>query len=175
MQEVFDYYNAHPELKALIRFGINLGTMINQRDAEPLGLTNMFEAQYGYEGLERIAPLKSIMENGIQFHIEGTEPHADRGFPTWYIQKAVTREDAQGRVIAPQEALDRKTAFLALTRWGARFLDAHDEYGSIQEGMMADLVIFNGNLLDVPIAEITNLKPVFTMVGGRIAYEEEGL
>ena len=48
--------------------------MINQRDAEPLGITNVFEAQYGYEGLKRIAPLKSIMDNGIQFHIEGTEP-----------------------------------------------------------------------------------------------------
>ena len=80
VQEVFDYYNAHPELKALIRFGVNLGTMINQRDAEPLGITNVFEAQYGYEGLKRIAPLKSIMDNGIQFHIEGTEPGENRGF-----------------------------------------------------------------------------------------------
>ena len=83
--------------------------------------------------------------------------------------------DSQGRVIAPEEALDRKTAFLALTRWAARFLDADDEFGSLQAGMMADLVIFNGNLLDVPIEEITNLKPVFTMVGGRVAYEQEGL
>ena len=175
VQEVFDYYNAHPELKVLIRFGVNLGTMINQRDAEPLGITNVFEAQYGFEGLKRIAPLKSIMDNDIQFHIEGTEPRENRSFPTWYIQKAVTRMDSQGRVIAPEEALDRKTAFLALTRWAARFLDAHDEFGSIQPGMMADLVVFNGNLLDVPIEEITNLKSVFTMVGGRVAYEHEDL
>jgi len=34
--EVFDFYDAHPELKDLIRFGVSLTTGINQRDAEPL-------------------------------------------------------------------------------------------------------------------------------------------
>jgi predicted amidohydrolase YtcJ len=175
VQEIFDYYHAHPELKDIIRFGVNLGTMIRQRDAEPLGLTNVFEAQYGFEGLERIAPLKSIMDNGIAFHIEGTEPRDDRSHPTWYIQKAVTRIDEDGRVIAPEEALDRKTAFLALTRWAARFINAEDEMGSIQPGMLADLVVFNGNLLDVPIEQITELKPVMTLVGGRVAFESGDL
>ena len=115
------------------------------------------------------------MENGIQFHIEGTEPRENRSFPTWYIQKAVTRIDAQGRVIAPNESIDRKTAFLALTRWAARFLDAENVMGSLQSGMLADLVVFNGNLLDVPIEQITDLKPVLTLVGGRVVYESEDL
>jgi len=169
--EVYEYYQAHPQLKEIIRFGVNLGTVINQRNADPLGIKNVFEAQYGMEGLERIAPLRTIMENGIQFHIEGTEPRDDRHFPTWYIQKAVTRIDAQGRVIAANESLDRQTAFLALTRWAARFIDAEDVMGSIQPGMLADLVVFNGNIMDVPIEKITELKPVLTLVGGQVAYE----
>ena len=123
------------------------------------------------EGLERIAPLRTIMEKGIPFHIEGTEPRDDKGFPTWYIQKAVTRIDAQGRVIAADEALDRQTAFLALTRWAARFIDAENVMGSIQPDMLADLVVFNGNIMDVPIEKITDLKPVLTLVGGKVAYE----
>ena len=168
---VFDYYMAHPELKEIIRFGVNLDTMINQRNADPLGIKNVYEAQYGMEGLERIAPLRTIMEKGIPFHIEGTEPRDDKGFPTWYIQKAVTRIDAQGRVIAADEALDRQTAFLALTRWAARFIDAENVMGSIQPGMLADLVVFNGNIMDVPIEKITDLKPVLTLVGGKVAYE----
>ncbi len=171
VQEVYDYYNARPELKQIIRFGVNLGTVINQRNADPVGVKNVFEAQYGMEGLERIAPLRTIMANGIPFHIEGTEPRDDKHFPTWYIQKAVTRIDAQGRVIAADEALDRQTAFLALTRWAARFIDAEDVMGSIQPGMLADLVVFNGNIMDVPIEKITDLKPVLTLVGGKVAYE----
>jgi predicted amidohydrolase YtcJ len=41
--------------------------------------------------------------------------------------------------------------------------------------MLADLVVFNGNLLEVPIENITELKPVLTLVGGRVAYESPDL
>jgi hypothetical protein len=173
--EVYEYYKAHPELADLIRFGVNLGTVISQRDNEAIGVTNVFEAQYGVESLKRIAPLKTLQEMGIKFHIEGTEPDDDKDFPTWYIQKAVTRLDDDGRVIAPEEALDRETAFLALTRWAARFIGAENDMGSIQPGMLADIVVFNGNLLEEPIETITDLKPVMTLVGGKVAYESPDL
>ncbi len=55
------------------------------------------------------------------------------------------------------------------------FIGAEDDMGSIQPGMLADLVVFNGNLLEVPIEEITELKPVMTLVGGQIAYESSEL
>jgi predicted amidohydrolase YtcJ len=174
-QEIYDYFNARPELKQIIRFGVNLGTVINQRNATPLGINNVFEAQYGIEGLERIAPLRTIMENGIPFHIEGTEPRDDRHYPTWYIQKAMTRVDRDGRVIAAHEALDRSTAFLALTRWAARFIDAEHQMGSIQPGMLADMVIFDGDIMNAPIDRLPEIKPVFTLVGGRVAFEDPEL
>jgi hypothetical protein len=173
--EIYEYYKAHPELKDIIRFGVSLGTVIRQRDNDALGIKNVLEAQYGREGLDRIAPLKTLQDMGIMFHIEGTEPNDDRGFPTWYIQKAVTRIDNQGRVIAPEEALDRESAFLALTRWAARFIGAEKEMGSIVPGMLADIVVFNGNMLDVSIEDITDLKPVMTLVGGKVAYESPEL
>lgn len=173
--EVYDYYEAHPELKDLIRFGISLRSMTNQRQSEPLGLTNLIEVQWGMEGLERIAPLRTLQKNGIPFHIEGTEPRDDRSYPTWYMHKAVTRIDSDGRVIAAEEALDRESALLALTRWAARFIGADDEMGSIQVGKMADLVVFDGDLMNVPIERLADLKPVFTLVGGRVAYESPQL
>lgn len=175
VSEVFDYYEANPELKDLIRFGVSLRSMTNQRDSEPLGLVNLIEAQWGMEGLERIAPLRTLQKKGIPFHIEGTEPQDDRSYPTWYMQKAVTRIDRNGRVIAADEALDRESALLALTRWGARFIGAEDEMGSIQAGKLADLVVFDGNLMDIPIERLAELKPVLTLVGGQVAYESPEL
>ena len=127
------------------------------------------------EGLERLAPLNSLLEHGVPFHIEGTEPRDDRAYPTWYLQKAVTRVDSLGRVIAEHESIDRKTALLALTRWAARFIGADNELGSIEVGKLADLVVFDGNILDVRIEELDRLKPVMTMVGGKIAFEAPGL
>lgn len=172
---VFNYYKSHPVLKDIVRFGVNLRIVIRQRDAEPLNLTDVIELQYGMEGLERMAPLKTIADRGIPFHIEGTEPRENDAHPTWYIQKAVTRIDRHGRVIAEGESLDRETAFLALTRWPARFMGSENELGSIQTGMYADLVVFNGNLLEEPIETLMNLKPVMTMVGGKVAYESPEL
>lgn len=173
--EVYSFYNANPVLKDLVRFGVNLRIVIRQRDAGPLGIEDVIEAQYGMEGLERMAPLKTLQDQGIPFHIEGTEPGDDDAHPTWYMQKAVSRIDRHGRVIAADEALDRKTAFLALTRWAARFIGSDNEMGVIKAGHYADLVVFNGNLLDVPIEKLNELKPVLTLVGGQVAYEGQGL
>jgi len=169
--EVYEYYEARPQLKELIRFGVSIGSVINQRDAEPLGIRNVTEAQYGIEGVERLAPLKTLQNKGIPFHIEGSGPSS----PLIKIQQAVTRIDRDGRVIAAHEALDRKSAFLALTRWPARFIGAEDDMGSIRPGMLADLVVFDGNLLDVPIDKIAELKPVLTLVGGKVAFESQDL
>jgi predicted amidohydrolase YtcJ len=173
--EVFDYYDAHPELKDIIRFGVSLSNGINQRDAEPLGIERVIEAQWGKEALPRMAPLRTLLDRGIPFHIEGTEPRDDRSYPTWYIEKAVTRLSRHGDVVGPEEALDRETAFLALTRWAARFIGANDSLGSIEPGMLADVVVFDGNIMDVPIDQLSDLLPVMTLVGGKVAYESEDL
>jgi predicted amidohydrolase YtcJ len=173
--EVFAFYDAHPELKDLIRFGVSLKNGINQRDADPLGIRNVIVAQYGREGLDRMAPLRTLLERGIPFHIEGTEPEDDKDYPTWYMHLAVTRLSRDGEVVAPQEAIDREAALLALTRWAARFIGAEETLGSIEPGKLADLVVFDGDIMNVPIEQLPELKPVLTMVGGRIAYESERL
>ncbi len=173
--EVYEYYAAHPVLKDILRVGVNLRIVIKQRDAAPLNIKDVIEAQWGMAGLERMAPLNTLLQKGIPFHIEGTEPGDEDASPTWYIQKAVTRVDRHDRVIAANEALDRKTAFLALTRWPARFIGAESDIGSIQPGMLADLVVFDGNILDVPIEGLAELRPLLTLVGGQVAYEAEGL
>ena len=47
-----------------------------------------------------------------------------------------------------------------------------DEVGSIEPGKLADLVVFDGSIMDVPIEQLPDLLPVMTMVGGWIAYED---
>ena len=83
----------------------------------------------------------------------------------------MTRIDDRGEVIGPDEAIDREIAFLAMTRWAARFIGADDELGSIEPGKLADLVLFDGNIMDAPMEELIKLRPVLTLVGGKIAYE----
>lgn len=173
--EVFSFYEEHPALARHIRFGVSLSSAIDQRNAAPLGIDRVIEAQWGKDGLERMAPLRSLLDRGIPFHIEGTEPEADKEHPTWYIQRAVTRIDTSGQVVAKDQALDRASALLALTRWAARFIGAESDLGSIEAGKLADLVVLDGDLMAIPVTEIETLKPVLTLVGGRIAWESPAL
>lgn len=173
--EVFAYYLEHPGLREQIRFGVSLSSALDQRDAAPLGIERVIEAQWGADGLARMAPLKSLYDRGIPFHIEGTEPDEEKEYPTWYIERAVTRIDTDGKTVAAAERLDRASALLALTRWAARFIGADDDLGSIEPGKLADLVVLDGDLMRVPENDIDSLTPVLTLVGGRVAWESPDL
>jgi predicted amidohydrolase YtcJ len=168
--EIYAFYDANPILKEVVRFAVSLENGVDQRSSEPLGIAKLTEAQWGMEGLERMAPLHTLQQKGIPFHIEGSGPSN----PLKKIQQAVTRLDMDGRVIAPNEKLDRQSAFLGLTRWAARFIGSQNEMGSIQPGFMADLVVFDGDIMAVPIEKLGELKPVMTLVGGKVAWEAPG-
>jgi predicted amidohydrolase YtcJ len=172
--EVFAYYESHPELKQnnLIRFAISLPDGIDQNDNEQLGIKRLTEAQWGMEGLLTMAPLKTLQDRGIPFHIEGGGP---RSPPLDRIHQVVTRLDEEGRVIGADQALTRETAFLGVTRWAARFIGAENVMGSIKAGHLADLVVFDGDIMNVPIEKLIELKPVMTLVGGQVAFEATGL
>ncbi|MDH3531340.1 MAG: amidohydrolase family protein, partial [Gammaproteobacteria bacterium] len=165
----FEYFAEHRDiLSKYLRVGVSLTSALDQRKAEIYGIDEVITAQYGWEGVERLAPLKSLLEAGIPFHIEGTDP---RRPPLSLVRGAVMRIDRSGRQVAPDEALTREQALLALTRWPARFISAEDSLGSIEPGKLADLVVFDGDILEAPIDEIDQIKPVLTMVGGVVAYE----
>ena len=171
VQENYDFYKEHEDvLKDKVRFGVSLGSAMRQRDANILGYEDVIELQYGWEGVERMAPLKSLIDNDIPFHIEGTDP---RNKPMKIVKDAVMRIDRKGRVVAADEAITREQAILAITRWGARFMSAEDELGTIEPGKWADLVVFDGDILEVPIEEIDQVGTVLTLVGGRVAYEAQ--
>ena len=74
-------------------------------------------------------------------------------------------------MVAPQEALTREQAIMAITRWGARFISAEHLFGTIEAGKYADLVVFDGDVMKVPIEQIDQIRPVLTLVGGEVAFE----
>ena len=169
MPENFEYFKQHKELLTkYLRVGVSLSTAMRQRDAKRFGYEDVVSAQYGWDGLERMAPLRSLLEAGIPFHIEGTDP---KNKPLSIVKDAVTRIDRKGRVVAPQEALTREQAILAITRWGARFISAEHLFGTIEAGKYADLVVFDGDVMKAPIEQIDQIRPVLTLVGGEVAFE----
>lgn len=120
-----------------------------------------------------LQPIKSIHNAGMRITY-GADTHGDRARPMFGLEFMVTRRNHRGVVYAPQEAIDRKTALLAMTRWGAEYVMREKELGSIEAGKLADLVVLDKNPLDpaIPDDKLSDIQVLMTLVGGKIKYTE---
>jgi predicted amidohydrolase YtcJ len=95
--------------------------------------------------------------------------------PFWGFIGAVTRKTRQGKFLAPAEAITMKDALRAYT-YGAAYAAFEEKVkGSIEEGKLADLAIWEQNLYTVrPDPEkIKDLKVLMTLLDGKIVYQDE--
>ena len=82
---------------------------------------------------------------------------------------------ATGRVpvgtLALAEATDLKTAIRAYTV-NAAFLMGHDDkVGSIMEGKVADMIVLDKNLFEIPVAEISESTVLQTVFNGVVVFD----
>ena len=70
-----------------------------------------------------------------------------------------------------RQTISREDALIAHTRKNAFLVFQENNLGSIQPGKLADLVVLDRDYLTIPADQIKDIKPVMTMVGGRIVYD----
>lgn len=121
------------------------------------------------DGADDMPPLRTIQNSGIVWGLgtDGTAANQTRPFQTLYF--AVTGKMVGGRKVIRQ-TISREDALIAHTRKNAFFVFQEDNLGSIQPGKLADLVVLDRDYLTVPADQIKDIKPVMTMVGGRVVY-----
>jgi predicted amidohydrolase YtcJ len=106
-------------------------------------------------------------------HMFGLDP--DRAmnpfnpFLTMYV--AVTRKTEGGQVIGKSQAVSPERALRMMTIDAARFSFEETKKGSIEVGKLGDLVVLSDDLLTCPHDRIRDIKPVVTVLGGRVVYE----
>jgi predicted amidohydrolase YtcJ len=71
----------------------------------------------------------------------------------------------------PDQRLTLEECLVGYTRDAAYVEFKEYEKGQIKEGYLADLVLFSNDLFEVNPEEIMSVKPVLTMIDGRIVYE----
>ena len=119
-----------------------------------------------------MAALATIQHSGVMwgFGSDGSRANQIRPFTT--LAWAVTGRMVGGtQVLRPAQTISREDALIAHTRRNAFFLFQENDLGSIQPGKLADLVVLDRDYLTVPVDQITNIKSVMTIVGGRIVYD----
>ena len=156
--ELIDKYNDQ------LRFGLKIDEYF-----DPRLVASRSPLLYEYASrVDNMQPVKDLVDRGVNVHFEGSDAH---NHPMRMIKWAVTRADSQGRVIAPAQAIDRRTALRMLTWNAARFVGEEDELGSLEPGKWADLVVLNGDYLAVPDEDLDALHIDLTYVAGRLAYD----
>jgi predicted amidohydrolase YtcJ len=122
------------------------------------------------DGAYDMPPLATIQNSGIQWGLgtDGTAANQTLPFTTLYF--AVTGKMAGGAKVNRQ-TIGREDALIAHTRKNAYLIFQENNLGSIQPGKLADLLVLDRDYLTVPADQIRNIKPVMTILGGRIVYD----
>jgi predicted amidohydrolase YtcJ len=115
-------------------------------------------------------PFRTLLESGIKMGA-GTDSGVVGALNPWLsIYYMVTGKDAGGEVIIPGEQIGRKDALELYTAANAWFNFEENELGSIEAGKLADLVVLDRPFLTIDAEEIREIKPLLTMVGGRVVH-----
>ncbi len=122
------------------------------------------------DGAYDMPPFATIQNSGIQWGLgtDGTAANQTKPFTT--LAFAVTGKMVGGSKVNRQ-SISREDALIAHTRKNSYLVFQEDNLGSIQRGKLADLVVLDRDYLTVPADQIKSIKPVMTMVGGRIVYD----
>ncbi len=107
------------------------------------------------------APIGSMLEAGINVSSEGE----------WdSIETMITRLDHEGKVWGPDQRIDRQTALKVGTQNGANYVLKGDQLGSLEPGKFADLIILDRDYMSMPEEEISEMRPLMTMKGGKFIF-----
>ena len=153
----------HAQIEIIRDLGLVVTTHTNRHIAKS-GLAHL--ERLGPSQAHKIVPLRSLIDNGIPVSFG-----SDNLPPSLFhvLHDVVTRR--VGNVeIAPDQRISRQEALRCAT-WGGAYLSLREaEFGSLEPGKCADLVILPRDLMGVNEPDIAMLSPDFTLVGGRPVY-----
>jgi len=113
-------------------------------------------------------PLRSPMDHGVFVAISSDILPIG---PMVGLYAAVTRKGVSGAVYAPEEALTMEEAIIGYTRNGAYITFEEDIKGTLEPGMLADMVVLSDDLLTIDPERILDVQVETTIVGGRVVFE----
>lgn len=113
-------------------------------------------------------------EGGIV--VGGSDAPVEFGSPAIEFYAAVARkalDGTSGEGWHPEEAVSRANALAMFTSAPAFASFQEADLGTLEIGKLADISVFDRDLMTVPEAEILDAKPVATLIGGDIVWQAD--
>ena len=115
-------------------------------------------------------PFRRIQDSGIHWGLGSDATAVTTSNPFYTLSFAVTGRMIGGRAVNRQ-TISREEALIAHTRSNAIFLFQEGNLGSLAPGKYADLLVLDRDYLTVPDSEIKDIRPLVTMVGGKLVHD----
>ncbi len=125
-------------------------------------------ADLGDNGVERVLPLRDLIEAGIHVSLA-----TDNVPPTMFepISHAVSRKTDAGKMLGPGQRVSRMEALACASKEGAWLSFEEDQKGTIETGKLADLAILSDDLLETEEENIPDICADLTVTGGAVTFE----
>jgi predicted amidohydrolase YtcJ len=137
------------------------------------------EERIGYERCKGAYAFKSLLDNGAMLSFgsdwPGTSAAEYHMHPKYLIFAAVSRRTLTGTPEAgwfPEQKISVEECLKAYTINNAYAAFEDDIRGSLEVGKLADITVFDRNLLEIPEMEILETEVVYTIVDGKVVYEK---
>jgi predicted amidohydrolase YtcJ len=115
-------------------------------------------------------PFRRVQDSGIHWGLGSDATAVTTSNPFYTLSLAITGRMVGGHHVNRQ-TITREEALIAHTRSNAFFLFQEGNLGALAPGKYADLLVLDRDYLTVPENEIKDLKPLLTMVGGKIVHD----
>lgn len=143
---------------------------------------DLLQVVLGESRMETFHPYKSLVNAGVV--VNGGSDHMVKVDPDLSINpynpftamwSVVTRKTESGSVFNPEQGISREDALRMYTINNAYASFEEKQKGSIEAGKFADLVVLSADLLTCAEDSIRLIKPILTMVDGKIVYDAKEL
>jgi predicted amidohydrolase YtcJ len=128
-----------------------------------LGERRTAEGAYVWQKLLRSG---AVIANGTDAPVEDVDPVAS-------FYASVSRRLPDGSIFQTDQRMSREQALRSYTIDAAYAAFEEDSKGSLAPGKLADVTVLSRDIMDVPEAEIPGTEVVYTILGGKVAYEKE--
>jgi predicted amidohydrolase YtcJ len=130
----------------------------------------IYQRQHGVERAATMPNFRLIQDSGIVWGLGTDAFEVNQYNPFVTLSYAVTGQMVGGTVVN-RATVGREDALIAHTRRNALIIMQENNLGSLAPGKLADLLVLDRDYLTVPADQIKDIRPVITMVGGRVVYD----